>query len=185
MGGRMKTELEAYKILVENAGYGLELNMNDIFAWGCADSETLDGNDAEELIPIIQKYGDTALIAYASVKRAGAIPQPPVLKNIKKDFYAAQEEIQKLANDGTILYEEYYEMEKRRKEITDFDGQTSSWSHFSDRFINILNKDPKFGRCVVHVARLKDGTFAVGRSYHETSMRLKRKYDRKKAKLSK
>lgn len=181
----MKTELEAYKLLVEYAGYGLELNMNDVFAWGCADSEELDGGDAEELIPIIQKYGRTALIAYASVKREGSIPQHPVLKNIKEDFYAAQKEIQELAKDGTILYERYYEMEKRKQEMRDFGGQTTSWSSFTDRFVNILNKEPNFSRCVVNVARLKDGTFACGRSYHETAMRLKRKYDRKKAKLSK
>jgi hypothetical protein len=174
------TELEAYKLLVENAGYGIELNINDVFAWGCTDSETLDGEDAEELIPVIQKYGFTAIIAYASVKRQGAIPQWPVLKNIKDDFYAAQAEIQKLANDGTILYENYYEMEKLREEMQNFDGQTIRWSSFSDRFVKLLNKDPKW-RCVVHVAKLKDGTFAVGRSYSETQTRLKRKYDRRKA----
>ena len=110
------TELEAYKLLVENAGYGIELNINDVFAWGCGDSEELYGEDAEEIIPIIQKYGFTALIAYASVKRQGATPQGPVLRNIKDDFYAAQAEMQKLADSGTILFQEYYEAEKRRKE---------------------------------------------------------------------
>lgn len=180
----MITELEAYKLLVKNATYGLELNMNDVFGWGCADSEELSGIDAIDLIPIIQKYGEVALIAYASVKRSGAIPQPPVLKDIKKDFYSAQYEIQKLADTGAILYDRYSDLQKMKKEMIDFDGQTSSWSHFSDRFVNLLNKEPKHGRYVVYVARLKDGTFAIGRSYNETSMRLKRKYDNKKKRLA-
>lgn len=175
----MKTELEAYKLLVENAGYGIELNMNDIFGWGCADSEVLDGDDAIDLIPIIQKYGDTALIAYASVKRAGAIPQGPVLKGIKSDFYAAQKEIQELANDGSILYSEFYEMKKRQEEMGSFDGQSVNWKFISDRFIKIINKDPKW-RSVLNVVSLKDGTLAVGRSQNEAISRLKRKYNNKK-----
>jgi hypothetical protein len=180
----MITELEAYKLLIKSSGYGLELNMNDVFGWGCADSETLEDGDALELIPIIQRYGSTALVAFASVKRNGAIPQPPVLKSIKKDFYAAQAEIQKLADSGTILYERYYELQKTKEEMMNFDGQTSSWSSFTDRFAKLLNKEPEHGRCIIHVARLKDGTFAIGRSYNETAMRLKRKYNNKKKRLA-
>lgn len=180
----MITELEAFKLLIENANYGLELNMNDVFAWGCADSETLEGRDAIKLIPIIQRYGSVALIAYASVKRAKADPQKPVLKNIKKEFYAAQAEIQKLANEGKILYSEFFDTEKRKEEMVNFDGQTSNWSSFSDRFVKILNKEPNYP-CVMRVAKLRDGTLAVGRSFHETSTRLKKKYDNKKKRLSK
>lgn len=171
----MITELEAYKAVLENAAYGIELNMNDTFYYACGDSETLNNDDAITLIPIIQRYGDIALIAYCSIKRGGALPI-----RIRDGFYEARSEIQNLADNGDILFSEYYDMQEIRKEMINFDGQSSSWRHFSDRFINIVNKEPKFSRCVIHVARLKDGTFAVGRSIAETQTRLKRKYDRKK-----
>lgn len=173
------TELEAYKFLIESSGYGIELNINDIFAWGCADSETLDSEDAKALIPFIQEYGYTALIAYASVKRAGALPQEPVLKDIREEFYKVQKELQDLATKGEILWEDYYDMEKRREEMRNYGGQTASWYSFSDRFKKILHKEPNYP-CVMRVAKLKDGTIAVGRSYHEAASRLKRNYERRK-----
>lgn len=180
---KIEAELKAYKLLVESSDYGLELNMNDIFGWGCADSETLSGEDAEELIPIIQKYGFTALIAYVSVKRQGAIPQGPVLKDCKKDFYSAQKEIQTLSDKGNIMFEEYFYAKKRREEMKALDGQVISWTT-TGRFANLLNEQPDVSRYVIQVAKLKDGTTAVGRSNAETTTRILKKFARKKAKMT-
>lgn len=92
--------------------FALTMNMNDTFAWGCADAETLDADDFEYIFPLYQKYSHAAFIAYASVKRDGMPPQDPVLDMIREDFMAAKAEIEKLAEDGTILYEEWYTKNK-------------------------------------------------------------------------
>lgn len=175
----MKTELEAYKILLETCGYGLNLNINDVFAWGCADSEEIESDDGIALIPFIQRYGYTAIIAYVSIKRQGTIPQGPVLK-LYPEFYKVRDELQKLADTGDILFSEYFDREEQKKEMMNFGGQRVQWRYNLDRFHNILNKEPKISRCVVYFVSLKDGTLAVGRSQREALTRLKRNYERRK-----
>lgn len=103
--------------LVSDQGcvFHLNLNMNDVFAWGCADSEDMDASDLEEVFPIYEKYGSPALIAYASIKREGQLPQAPVLERIKKEFYAAKAELEPLAAKGEILFDAWHDREKGKK----------------------------------------------------------------------
>ena len=64
-----KNELKkAVKILIEGSHY-FALNMNDTFAYACADVEEMVPEEFEKIIPIIAKYGHDALTAYAAYKR--------------------------------------------------------------------------------------------------------------------
>lgn len=64
-------DLERYKAmnaLLEGA-FSIDLNMNDTFAFASADAESMNVDDFDELIPIINKYGHSALTAYVAIKR--------------------------------------------------------------------------------------------------------------------
>lgn len=88
------------------------LNMNDTFGYGCADSESMEGGDLDELFPLYEKYGSCVFVAYASVKRDGELP---IKECQSKDFFSAKKEIEILAKDGTVLWEQYWEREGRAK----------------------------------------------------------------------
>ena len=108
------TELEAYKLVFEDSFF-VSLNMSDTFAWGCSESEDMEAEDVEEIIPLVQKYGRIALVAYAAVKRG----YDPQLKNYRVDeYWAAKKEVEKMYEDGKILLEKYVK-EKMKKENTD------------------------------------------------------------------
>ena len=59
----------------------LALNMNDVFAWACADAEPFTYEDAPTLLNIAVEEGWPGLVRWACKKR-GASPQNPVLKNM-------------------------------------------------------------------------------------------------------
>jgi hypothetical protein len=46
----------------------VELNMNDTFGYACAESVTFDVSDLNRMVPILARYGQDALTAYAAVK---------------------------------------------------------------------------------------------------------------------
>jgi len=52
-----------YETLIKNC-FSLDINIGDTFAWGCADTESLNSDDALDLIPFIEKYGDEAIVAF-------------------------------------------------------------------------------------------------------------------------
>lgn len=54
---------------VMKGAFSITLNMNDTFAFACADAEDMSSDDFEIMVPLIAKYGQPALTAYASVKR--------------------------------------------------------------------------------------------------------------------
>jgi hypothetical protein len=68
---RLTTEQErdALRKLLGGA-FTIQLNMNDTFAFACSDSEEMDLDDVEELLPLIHRYGRHALTAYVAVKRS-------------------------------------------------------------------------------------------------------------------
>lgn len=99
------TELEAYKELVR-CSFSVVINLNDTFSYACAESDDIDRDDVEVIIPFIQKYGRSALIAYCSIK-CGYDPSIP--SELSKEFYSAKEELKKLSETGHILFEQYYE----------------------------------------------------------------------------
>ena len=49
----------------------LGLLVNDVFAWGCADCESIDYMDAPALVKIIEKDGYTGLIKWVIERRTG------------------------------------------------------------------------------------------------------------------
>lgn len=105
--------MDRYQKLLKmvNSFFKVSMNMNDTFGYGCADSENMDGEDIEEIFPLFEKYGFSTLAAYASVKRGYL----PIKERQTEDFFKAKEEIEKLAKDGTVLWEEYWEKEGRNK----------------------------------------------------------------------
>ena len=61
----------------------LNVNCNDIFAWGCADAEEMDYEDLESLYDHYIKdpmFGS----AVWCIKKRKQMPQPPVYKDIQK-----------------------------------------------------------------------------------------------------
>lgn len=61
--------------------YSLCLNANDLFVWGCADSEDIAKEDLAELVVIAgQKHGISKWIC----KRRGEKPQKPIQEMMKK-----------------------------------------------------------------------------------------------------
>lgn len=81
----MKTKEEILENIIENA-FDISVNLSDTFHYACADSETISGEDYLELIPLIQKYGYYAEVAYFSLKRGY---DPQVKKVLTPEFYQA------------------------------------------------------------------------------------------------
>jgi hypothetical protein len=100
------------KILDNSVFFHHTLNMNDTFGWACSDSEEIDSGDLMDMLPLYEKYSYDAFTAYVSVKRGGELPIMPLLTD---NFYKAKKEIELLAKDGTVLYEQYWEREGRAK----------------------------------------------------------------------
>lgn len=169
------TELEALKMILEDT-FELTLNMNDTFYYATGDCETLEGDDLLSILPVVQKYGTDALVAYVALKRGH---DPTIPQNITKNFNLAKKELKPLFDSGDLDFEAYYENKKMQEQKEKFNGQVVEWSTLRDRFVNILNANPNKWRRVIQVAKLKDGTLAVGGSAHEAETRLKRKFDRK------
>lgn len=103
----MPTNEERAKAMEEilKGSFSFQLNMNDTFAFACADSEEMSTDDFEKIVPIIAKYGQNALNAYAAVKRKA---EPIDCKcNWKNEQYqAAKKEIEAIkAADKYFMYE--------------------------------------------------------------------------------
>ena len=83
MSGSDEEKLKALKVIIEGA-FWFELNMNDTFAFACADSEEMCPLDFEKIIPVIAEYGHDALTAYAAFKRDAEPEGPSLNDNYKK-----------------------------------------------------------------------------------------------------
>lgn len=91
--------------------FHLELNMNDVFGWACSESGELCAGDVEEIFPIYEKYDHYTLIAYEVLRRNdGSVPAHGIHKEPR--YKAAMAELQELAKDGTILFEQFYNRTK-------------------------------------------------------------------------
>lgn len=168
----MSKDLESLFEVIEGS-FTITVNMNDTFYYACADSETLESDDLITILPLITKYGDAALTAYVAIKRGH---DPQVTSRLTENFYAAKKELQPMFDSGELDWEEHYDKQERQKEIEKY-GSAIEWSHFTNRFRKMLNKDPKWV-ATIRVAKLADGTFAIGRSTHDAKTRLDRKWER-------
>lgn len=119
-----------YKEILEDA-FSVDINMNDVFYWACADAESIDPSDLELLEELCKKHGTMFTIwAYVTVKRSFEdpewliiYPQQPVLKNIKKneeDFDEVRSEVLKLVAAEEILYDEISQKKRKEEEIAEF-----------------------------------------------------------------
>ncbi len=175
-------ELKAYKILIKNS-FNIEVNMNDTFWYATADSEQIEANDVDFLVPVIARYGDAAINAYVAIKRQ---IDPTVKQHLTYNFYRAKTELARLFEQRKILHDILDDQEKVgvASQLVvpkyEFDGQTLSWTTFTNRFVKLLNKNPKQGVYLMYLVRLEDGTFSIGRSQSEVITRLQSKYNRKK-----
>lgn len=85
---------KAFEELLKGAHW-IDLNMNDTFAFACADSEKFNADDFTLMVPVIAKYGQSALTAYAAIRR-NAEPIHCPCGHDGPDFKAAKEEILKI-----------------------------------------------------------------------------------------
>lgn len=98
--GRMK----AFETVL-NGAFSISLNMNDTFAFACADMEEMSVSDFDLMVPAISKYGQDALTAYAAVKRN----QEPIsckCNHKNEKYQAAKVEIQKIKEEKPDFMED-------------------------------------------------------------------------------
>lgn len=175
------SELDVYKKIVEDC-FTLTLNMNDAFHWACADAQQLEADDVPKIVPICQRYGvGPTTLAYAAICRGYDSDHKKLLT---PDYFAAKAELQAMAGKGEILWERWDALNDAEEQKAEFGGQIVEWKNSlltqdttKYRFARLLNK-PGQGVCVMQVAKLADGTLAIGRSINETLERLRTKYKR-------
>lgn len=80
---------------VLNGAFYITLNMNDTFAFACADYEDMSVSDFDLMASVIAKYGQDALTAYVAVKR-GQEPISCKCDHKNERYQAAKGEIQKI-----------------------------------------------------------------------------------------
>lgn len=96
---------------VVSSAYGVDVNMNDVFGWACADSENIEGSDLVDLKPYWDKYGDDALMAYASIARGCDLIKPRMTDTFKQ----VRAEI--LAHSLDISKEKQYDFYSLRRTV--------------------------------------------------------------------
>lgn len=172
----LQKELEIYKEILSNV-FSCELNMNDTFFWACADSEDIDNDDIEALMPLFHKYSvSDVLVAYVSVKRGYESEHQTIREKAKPIL----PEIKALADTGEILYEQFSDKKRQEEEKLIFDGQYIKYDNPLTKRI-VINRlkhillNGEFYRYTVR-AKLPDGTFAIGYNRHQAKERLIAKY---------
>lgn len=78
-----------FKFLDDYACF-IELNANDTFGWGCADSVAIDIQELPGLMELEKLFGSDGITAFMSVKRE----QDPIPQLINKKFKEAKKYIQ-------------------------------------------------------------------------------------------
>lgn len=119
----MRTTNSTLDILV-NSCTGFLINVSDTFCYACSDSEQIDNEDMEELIPYLEDYGHNILIAYVAVLRE--IEPLPIL--ITDAYTEAKAKILELKNAEIIMFYETHER-KTAIELSDKIG-LYEWSYF-------------------------------------------------------
>jgi hypothetical protein len=169
------TELEAYRQLISGS-FSLEINLNDCFMWGAAYSSKLDADDIELFLPIYQKYGTEALMAYASINDDFDGDGDHIQKYFNWSNYCqAKEQLRELADKGEIMYERHARLKQEKEDIQDF-GRVIKWGQVSAKRTQRLI--PK-GKYLFQFARIP-GLVAIGTSYYETRKRLIAKHLRRR-----
>lgn len=94
--------MSALDDLLEDTFY-LVLNANDVFAWACADSVTLDREDIPVALEARERWGFEGHLAVLS-EIAGIEPHQPLLNRIDQEkFRAAREHLKGKLDDSREL----------------------------------------------------------------------------------
>jgi len=102
---RLITTVESLKglerLVKSDSTWQIMFNANDVFAWACADAQTIDITQSlDDVIHIHEKYGYEGLLALMSHVR-DSDPQKPIWKHHEKKKYKdARKEIASLAIQG-------------------------------------------------------------------------------------
>jgi len=87
---------------LEDYAFSVNLNANDTFAWGCADSETVEIDELPGLIELRDKFGCDGVNAFMAAKRDCDVMNHPQLMTdkykeakqyIKDNFISGKERI--------------------------------------------------------------------------------------------
>ena len=129
-----------FETLIQNC-HNLEINIGDTFAWGCADSESIEGGDALDLIPFIEKYGDEAIVAFVSVKRElleDSLNSPMLLDKSYEKYF------------GKDVEEKRDNYRKARQEILDTikNNESEKFSEVSFEYSQKFEEEKKYGEKV-------------------------------------
>ncbi len=97
--------MDTNKILNEllSATITFRINVSDTFEFACADSEAVDIDDIQAMLPLIEQYGPDAFTAYVAVKR----DMEPISCQCCWDgpgYQKAKEEILKLKDSGKLFF---------------------------------------------------------------------------------
>ena len=169
-----------YKEILEDA-WSIDINISDVFAWACADSESVSPSDLGPLEELCKKHGTTFTIwAYITVKRSfedpewlKIYPQQPVLEHdgkTEKDFDEVRSEVLKLVAAEEILYDEILQKERKEEEIAEFGEPVNKLYHQKIKGL-------KYTYCI---AELKGRELAgIGRNMHTARENLRAVISRK------
>jgi len=105
--------MKKHEILEKIVGNAFEIsvNLSDTFFYACADSETISGSDYLELVPLIEKYGFSAEVAYCALKRGY---DPKVARSLDSNFYKAKDEIIEIIKKSEF-YGAFYDLKEYRE----------------------------------------------------------------------
>jgi hypothetical protein len=110
IGATREEVTRAVETLVDST-FKFTLNMNDTFAFACADADDLDSDDFYFMIPIIARHGHHALIAYVAFKRSlesksEVTPITCKCHHDGKPYHDARKEIEELFNTNSLFMTE-------------------------------------------------------------------------------
>lgn len=101
---------EIYESIIENA-FDIYVNLSDTFFYACADTDSISGEDYMNLVPLIEKYGFSAEVAYIALKRGY---DPQVKRSLDDNFYKAKKEILNIM-ENSDFYGCFYGLKEARE----------------------------------------------------------------------
>jgi hypothetical protein len=123
----MKSREEILEKIIEDSFF-IIINLSDTFYYACADSEKIEGEDYIELIPLIEKYGYYAEVAYCAIKRGH---DPQVKSVLTKEYYLAKDEILNMLTNGN-KYVPFYGLTQAIEK-----DESTDWKDLIKKYIKI------------------------------------------------
>jgi hypothetical protein len=117
-----------------NCCFEVMINLNDTFHYSSADTDAINCEDLIEILPIFERFGNDALVAYVALKRG---QDPTIPKRCTPEFQIAKAEIAELKAQGKITLEDslatmdwYYEAKKQKERADKLEeGNQSKQNH--------------------------------------------------------